>query len=170
MAQAGVPERPGGKTGGFNLGAMLGTKAGLLKAAEEGDAEAMVKIGEAYYQGSKDFPMERGYASLWFERAAEAGHPEGMFRFAEILRWGEGRLQNVHEAESWYRRAADLGHPKARAWLIHAYETGDGAARNPGEAARRVLDPGQAPPIHMRGLWIAAIVALAIMGLLFWRG
>ena len=166
MAQAGVPE----KTGSFNLGAMLGTKAGLLKAAEEGDPEAMVKVGDAYYHGSKDFPLERGYASLWFERAAESGNSEGMFRFAEILRWGEGRLQNVREAETWYRRAAELGHKKARAWLIHAYETGDGTAKNAAEATRQILDHGHAPPVRMRGLWIAAIVALAVLALLFWRG
>ena len=166
MAQPGVPE----KTGSFNLGAMLGTKAGLLKAAEEGDAEAMLKVGDAYYHGSKDFPMERGYASLWFERAADAGHPEGMFRFAEILRWGEGRLQNVREAETWYRRAAELGHKKARIWLIHAYETGDGTERNPAEASRQILAHGHAPPVRMAGLWIAAAVALAGLAILFWRG
>lgn len=166
MAQAGAPER---STGSFNLGAMLGTKAGLLKAAEEGDPEAMVKVGDAYYHGSKDFPLERGYASLWFERAAEAGNPEGMFRFAEILRWGEGRLQNAREAETWYRRAAELGHKKARAWLIHAYETGDGTERNPAEAARQVLDQGQAPPVKMTGLWIVAAVAVIGLVLLFLR-
>ncbi len=166
MAQAGAPER---STGSFNLGAMLGTKAGLLKAAEEGDAEAMVKVGDAYYHGSKDFPLERGYASLWFERAAEAGHPEGMFRFAEILRWGEGRLQNAREAETWYRRAAELGHKKARAWLIHAYETGDGTERNPAAAAQQVLNQGQAPAVRMTGLWIVAAVMLLGLALLFWR-
>lgn len=166
MGQSGAPE----KTGSFSLGAMLGTKAGLLKAAEEGDSDAMVKVGDAYYHGSKDFPMERGYASLWFERAAEAGHPEGMFRFAEILRWGEGRLQNVREAETWYRRAAELGHKKARAWLIHAYETGDGTEKNPSEATRQILDQGQAPPVRMAGLWIAAAVVLAGLAILFWRG
>lgn len=166
MAQTGIPE----KTGSFSLGALLGTRAGLLKAAEEGDPEAMVKLGEAYYHGSKDFPMERGYASLWFERAAESGNPEGMFRFAEILRWGEGRLQNLKEAETWYRRAAELGHAKARAWLIHAYETGDGTVRNPMEAAKRVLDPGRAPAPRLTGLWIAAAVALVGLALLFWRG
>lgn len=167
MSQAGVPERT---TGSFNLGAMLGTKAGLLKAAEEGDPEAMVKVGDAYYHGSKDFPMERGYASLWFERAAEAGNPEGMFRFAEILRWGEGRLQNVREAETWYRRAAELGHKKARTWLIHAYETGDGTERNAAEATRHILDQGRPPAARMTGLWIAAAVALAGLAILFWRG
>lgn len=167
MAQAGAPER---STGSFNLGAMLGTKAGLLKAAEEGDPEAMVKVGDAYYHGSKDFPLERGYASLWFERAAEAGNPEGMFRFAEILRWGEGRLQNAREAETWYRRAAELGHKKARAWLIHAYETGDGTERNPAEASRQVLDQGRAPAVKMTGLWIVAAVAVIGLALLFWRG
>ena len=166
MAQAGVPE----KTGNFSLGALLGTKAGLLKAAEEGNSEAMVRVGDAYYHGSKDFPLERGYASLWFERAAESGNPEGMFRFAEILRWGEGRLQNLKEAETWYRRAAELGHAKARAWLIHAYETGDGTARNPMEAAKRVLDPGRPPAPRLTGLWIAAAVALVGLALLFWRG
>ena len=166
MAQAGVPE----KTGSFNLGAMLGTKAGLLKAAEEGDAEAMVKVGDAYYHGSKDFPMERGYASLWFERAADAGNAEGMFRFAEILRWGEGRLQNLKEAETWYRRAADLGHKKAKAWLIHAYETGDGTERNRAEATRQALSRAEAPPVRMTGLWIAAVVAIVGLALLFWRG
>ena len=165
MAQAGSPE----KTGSFNLGAMLGTKAGLLKAAEEGDPEAMVKVGDAYYHGSKDFPMERGYASLWFERAAEQGHPEGMFRFAEILRWGEGRLQNVKEAETWYRRAAELGHKKARTWLIHAYETGDGTERNSAEATRQILDHGQAPKVRMTGLWIVTIVVLAGFAILLWR-
>ena len=165
MAQAGVPE----KTGSFHLGAMLGTKAGLLKAAEEGDPEAMVKVGDAYYHGSKDFPLERGYASLWFERAAESGNAEGMFRFAEILRWGEGRLQNVREAETWYRRAAELGHKKARAWLIHAYETGDGTAKNATEATRQILDHGHAPPVRMKGLWFAAILALTVLALLIWR-
>jgi TPR repeat protein len=167
MAQAGVPGRT---TGSFHLGAMLGTKAGLLKAAEEGDPDAMVRVGDAYYHGSKDFPLERGYASLWFERAAEAGNSEGMFRFAEILRWGEGRLQNVREAETWYRRAAELGHKKARTWLIHAYETGDGTERNASEATRHILDQGQAPAVRMTGLWIAAAVALAGLAILFWRG
>jgi TPR repeat protein len=155
MANTGSPER----TGGFHPTAYLGMPKGLLAAAEEGDVRAMVKVAESYYNGSGGFPQESLSAFVWFERAAERGDTEAMFRTAEMLRWGNGRLANLKEAELWYRRAADKGHAKAQEWLVHAYHTGDGVERDPDEALAHMFKPRAVARRRSVFLTVAGMVA-----------
>ncbi len=137
MTNTGSPER----TGGFHPTSYLGMPKGMIAAAEDGDVGAMVKVANCYFDGSGGFPQESLSAFVWFERAAERGHAEAMFRTAEMLRWGNGRLPNLKEAELWYRRAADKGHKQAQDWLVHAYHTGDGVERDPNEALSQMFKP-----------------------------
>lgn len=83
-------------------------------------------------------------ARVAYRRAAAAGHPEAMWRYAYRQEWfGPGR--DRPEALLWYRRAAEAGHPAAMRKLGWIYRTGWGGApvdaaaaeRWYGEAARR---------------------------------
>ena len=82
-----------------------------------------------------------------------------MFRTAEMLRWGNGRLPNIKEAELWYRRAADKGHKQAQEWLVHAYHTGDGVARDPNEALAHMFKPRKVAKRRSLFLVVAGMLA-----------
>ncbi len=154
MSKNGGSERGGG----FHPTALLGMPKGLVAAAEDGDVKAMVKVAKAYFDGSGGFPQESLSAFIWFERAAERGDAEAMYRTAEMLRWGNGRPVNMKEAELWYRRAADHGNKEAQDWLVHAYHTGDGVARDPNEALAHMFKPRKEAKRRSLALAVAGMI------------
>lgn len=86
----------------------------LERAAEQGNIEAQVKIGLAYYNGS-GVPQNYRAAFRWFSRAAKAGHPEAQYRLGEILYFGQGGIPADEErAFELYRLAANQGHSRAQ--------------------------------------------------------
>lgn len=162
--------QPGSSTGSFpkfHPTAALGSTKGLVKAAEDGDADAMIKLARFYWEGENGFPHDRGAASHWYELAARAGHPEGMYQLAEILRWGEGRVPDKAAAEQWYRAAAERGHEKARNWLVHAYHTGDGTVKDHQAAVHyNHLDARPKVPLI---LWAILALVAATLAFVMWK-
>lgn len=72
------------------------------KAAESGLAGAQVTLG-CIYRTEKN----HGAAFHWLRRAAEAGHPDGMFRTAQCYACGKGVDADSEAAQSWLHRAAE---------------------------------------------------------------
>lgn len=129
------PPKPPEPEAKFSEG-LLPSPHSVAEAAQHLGAHACLEQGRALWDGTRDLPVNRGEAALWFEQAALKGSAEGMFAFAESLRWGDGILRNPVRAEALYRLAAEAGYPPAIHWLAHAYAAGDGVTRNPKEAER----------------------------------
>lgn len=72
----------------------------LLSAAKSGHAPAMTATGLSFYQGRAGAP-DVDAAAKWFEIAASAGEPEGMYLWAFALTKGEGTSQDFGEAFYW---------------------------------------------------------------------
>nr|WP_275976245.1 hypothetical protein [Geothrix oryzisoli] len=82
----------------------------LREAAEAGDPDACYRLGLAYRQGSPRRPKDDLSATVWFRRAAEAGHRGAMEALAEAYLGGHGVLRNPREAARW-AEAARPGRP-----------------------------------------------------------
>jgi TPR repeat protein len=78
----------------------------LLAKAAQGDAEAMVALG----QDAEDLVEEVD----WYRRAAEAGSAEGLYHLAVCCFQGRGVPEDKAEARRWFQRAAAAGHAGAR--------------------------------------------------------
>jgi len=81
------------------------------KAIEEarwGDVEAQYTIGWMYLNG-EGIGQDKEQAAIWFERAAESGHPYAMFRIADMYQNGIGFEQDKAQAALWFRKAAESG-------------------------------------------------------------
>ena len=116
----------------------------LLQAAEQGDHEAQIELGELYYEKGS----EQGFseALAWFTKAAKTGtlskeNKERAFMctfFQEAYKGNsvaqyyvflayEGGVyikQDKEEARKWLKKAADSGHPEAQLILEMREEFG----------------------------------------------
>lgn len=111
-------------------------EAGRLyrKAAEEmefPDTDAMNRLGLWLYNNGN-----LKEAIPWFEKAAEAKHPDALENLAYLYRMGEGVKKDAFKATRLYREAAELGNASAMFRLGLSYVFGWGAERDPKEAAR----------------------------------
>ncbi|WP_203070576.1 Sel1-like repeat-containing protein kinase family protein [Falsiroseomonas ponticola] len=88
-------------------------QAALRRAAEAGDAQAMMRLAVAHADGLAGLPADPVRGTAWFRRAAEAGHPPAMAALAERLEFGLGTVPDAAEARRWHRRAAEAGDPDA---------------------------------------------------------
>lgn len=98
-------------------------------AAEAGDAEAMLAVGNLYfhknYKGIPklrliSFPWQKeelmpdlASAYSWYRRAAEAGSVHAMNNAGLLLHMGAGCEKDDEESVYWLRKAAVAGHPYA---------------------------------------------------------
>jgi TPR repeat protein len=119
------------------------------RAAEEGNAIAMVNMGEIYRSGA-GVPQSETDGAAWYTKAAEAGNPFAMGMLGEWYLEGNGVAQDNAQAAIWLRRGADAGNPNAMENLGYAYEYGIGVPKSFEEAAtwyRKASDVGYAPTI-----------------------
>ncbi|MDP2876853.1 MAG: tetratricopeptide repeat protein [Holophaga sp.] len=86
-------------------------------AAEHGDVEACFRVGMEYLRGTHEKPRDPVTAKQWFQKAAEAGHPEAMFQLADLLTWTIAGPRDAIAAEAWFQRAGEAGHVGAKARL-----------------------------------------------------
>ncbi len=97
----------------------------LMQAVTDGDTDAMVSLGMAYYEG-QGVEKNLELAAAWFRRAALADNLQGMVDYGLVLRNGEGVKWDEGEAMLWFRKAADLGNALAQASLGYGYMKGLG--------------------------------------------
>jgi len=108
---------------------------GLRRAAEAGDAEKMLRLGNRYRTGGgvqKDFTE----AMRWYRKAADAGQKDALLYLGIGYYNGYGVDKDVAEALRWYRKADDAGNANAMGSLGYAYFKGEGVAQDPAEAER----------------------------------
>lgn len=83
------------------------------KAAQQGHAEAQIKLGEFYSRGY-GVPKDPAEAAKWFRTAAEQGHRYAQLLLAKRLEDGLGVARNYEQALKWYEKAAAHGYVEAK--------------------------------------------------------
>ena len=112
--------------------------ATYLAAAQKGDGDAMFCMGVKHSNSGTEVTRDDVQATRWFMKAADAGHPGGMF-FTGVAFWsGRGISQDTVEAYKWLDLSAKLGSQSA-------ITARDGLTRvlspqNIGEAQQRAAD------------------------------
>jgi hypothetical protein len=75
-----------------------------VPAAEAGDAEAQVNVGEIYERGLNGEPNYE-VAAFWYLKAAKQGNSRGQFNLGTLFEQGLGVKKSKIEALNWYRQA-----------------------------------------------------------------
>ena len=90
--------------------------AELLDAAEQGDPEAQVRLGDLYQRGD-GVPENDAEAVAWYLRAAGQGYADAQFRLGSVYGNGRGVPLDYAESLAWFHRAAEQGHDAAQ-WVL----------------------------------------------------
>ena len=78
----------------------------LRQAAEQGDSEARLKLGNAYRLG-EGVDKDLTEAAKWFRLAAEQGHAEAQFHLGQGYYFSEGVKKDLTEGVKWFRLAEE---------------------------------------------------------------
>jgi len=100
-----------------------------LKAAKQGQPDAMANVGVAYKDGEGTAKSSKK-AIYWFRKAIQEDHAEAMINLGVMYEKGEGLKQSYMEAAKLYAAAGDKGSAKGRAYLAELYEVGNGVEKN----------------------------------------
>jgi hypothetical protein len=92
----------------------------LLRAANQGGAEAQNDLGIMYENGS-GVPQDYATAVAWYHKAADQGFAIAQYNLGTMYEHGEGVLKDDAEAVRWYRKAADQGDADAKEQLAAIY-------------------------------------------------
>jgi uncharacterized coiled-coil protein SlyX len=75
-----------------------------MPAAETGDAEAQVNVGEIFERGTGGQPNYEA-ARIWYEKAAAQGNTRAQFNLGTLYEQGLGVPRDQVTALNWYRKA-----------------------------------------------------------------
>jgi len=99
----------------------------MMKAAEQGDAEAQFNVGKCYANGD-GVDMDEAEGIRWFTKAAEQGHAKAL---------GSLCRRDVKNSAKWYRVLAEQGDAQALFTLGMCYADGEcGVCRDIAEAIK----------------------------------
>lgn len=111
----------------------------LLRAAEQGDADAQFILAELYYKMYEDgdgTEKDLEEAIKWYQAAAGRGDARAQFEIGWCYQSGEGVEEAPEKAVQWYRLSADQGYAKAQYWLGWCYRYGIGVEADMVEAVK----------------------------------
>jgi TPR repeat protein len=107
----------------------------MKAAAEEGDPDAQMAMGEFYSSGEERAP-DYAEAAKWYGKAAGQGLPEAEYAMGGMYDSGMGVPQDYNKAAHWYQLAADQGHTGAAYNLADLYRDGVGVKQDDSSAAK----------------------------------
>ena len=81
---------------------------GMVKAAEQGDANIQVQLGAMYLLG-QGVPQDNAKALAWYSKAAEQGHANAQYDLGLMYSEGKSVPQDYVEAHKWFSLAAAQG-------------------------------------------------------------
>ena len=81
---------------------------GILKAAEQGYAQAQFNLGYAYANG-KGVPEDYKEAVKWWRKSAEQGYAQAQYNLGVMYYDGEGVPEDYIQAYAWWNIAAANG-------------------------------------------------------------
>ena len=116
--------------------------ATLKAAAEKGDGEAMVYLGDAYL-GGYGVNEDLSEALKWYKKGAEKGSSVGMYRVGMMYSRGVGLKINLAEAFQWFSKAAEKNHVPAIFEAAQCLQVGMGTEQDlvrAGKLFRLVLE------------------------------
>ncbi len=90
---------------------------GLSSRAEQGDAEAQVRLGHNYQHGMGGQQQNIFKARLWYTKAAENGHSEAQYIIGINYEKGRFVSKDLDVALDWYSKSAEQGYAPARSAL-----------------------------------------------------
>ena len=93
------------------------------KAADLGNADAQVQVGDMYNIGM-GLPQSYAEAAKWYQKAAEQGNADAQVSLGHMYAQGRGVPQDHAEAVKWFRPAAEQGVAPAQFYLGLSYEKG----------------------------------------------
>ena len=107
----------------------------LLKAADQGHADAQYNLGVCYSDGY-GVVQSASEAVKWYRKAADQGHALAQFNLGNFYYDGRDVAQSYSEAVKWFRKAADQGLAHAQCNLGVCYQNGEGVAQSYSEAVK----------------------------------
>lgn len=125
--------------------------------AEEGNREAMRRLGDAHRTG-EGAAQDDGEAARWYRLAAEKGDAEAQRRLAECYRDGRGVERDEAWAEIWFRAAAEQGEDGAQRELtpLVAASKANGIGDREIEECREMAEGGDPRAQCLMGEWSLA--------------
>ena len=122
----------------YNIGKYDEAAMSFSLAVEDGNAEAMYRLGKCFLDGTG---VERNVekAVLHFRKAEKAGYfidPQTQYEVGQRFFNGEEIKTDETEAARWYRKAAEQGHAKAQIALGKCYQDGKGVEQDRDKAVK----------------------------------
>jgi uncharacterized protein len=122
----------------LNLGEMYETDFSTAmnwyrKAADQGNTRAEILLGDIYKYG-RGVSRDFAQAVAWYRKAADQGDIEAQINLGEMSEYGQGVPQNYVQAVVWYRKAADQGNAEAQIDLGDMYNYGRGMPKDYAQA------------------------------------
>ena len=107
-------------------------------AAENGNTEAQLSIGEYYELGLTGCGISKDYAqaAVWYLKAAEQGDWLAQDSLASLYNNGQGVAQDYSKAAIWWRKAAEQGDANSQFYLGLAYFDGKGVPNDSKQAVQ----------------------------------
>ena len=104
----------------------------IAKAIESSEAELELanlkfKLGTLYHNGI-DLEKNAEQATVWYQKAAQLGHPNAQVNLALLLLKDEQSNSTPQEAIGWLMKAANQGSPEGQASLGMLYALGQGVS------------------------------------------
>lgn len=123
--------------------------------AVRGDARAEYVLALCYRNGGDDVSPSPEQAFYYFQKAADHGDSDALFKLAMCLYEGDGTTKNISEAIRYFRLAANQGDAEAAYRLSVAFSEGQGVPLDAVEATKWLelaADYGQAESQFQLGL------------------
>lgn len=127
---------------------------GLIRAADAGDINAMIDLGDRYADGWITGASDMASALNWYVRAANAGNAEMMNRVGSMFFYGNGTQVDYDLAAYYYYAAADKGVYDAMYNIGYMFNNGRGVEQNVAAAItwwRKAADAGEPVSIFELG-------------------
>ncbi|MDR2219318.1 MAG: sel1 repeat family protein [Methylobacillus sp.] len=113
----------------------------LRKAADQGNADAQLKIGALYEEGWEGYgyPQDYALAADWYRKSAEQGNAAAQEILADMYDFGQGVAQDKEQALAWREKAREKKVNFFQFFPIHDMEP-DSSLKMPGEEVPNVMD------------------------------
>lgn len=130
LAEAGSPVAQFYMAEIYRFGKPLYAAEWYRKAAEQGHAQAQLRVGDYYSDGEAGLPKDKVQSAYWYRKAADQGNQKAENLIGEAYDQGRGVPQDHRQANSWFRKAALQGDANAFCNLSGSYEKGEGVEQD----------------------------------------
>ena len=83
-------------------------------SAEQGNTDAIYKVGEYFLFGGQGVPKDYKQAAEWFKKAVDKSHPEAYYQLSRLYYHGHGVTKDFDKAADLSKKAANYYFNKGR--------------------------------------------------------